>query len=106
MEAGILDRVDGSVDVEQCDVFARDRDDGALSHGELVEARGFHKFSHVAPLFPSLSELKLLGQEGTPRLLACIPAATQILSTSMISSMVAPSFRADWMCRRVPGAYM
>ena len=24
----------------------------------------------------------------------------------MISSIVAPSFRADWMCRRVPGAYM
>jgi hypothetical protein len=43
---------------------------------------------------------------GTPKLPACTPWMTQSFSTSMISSIVAPSFRAALMCRRVPGAYV
>jgi hypothetical protein len=43
---------------------------------------------------------------GTPRLQACTPWTTQSFSTSMISSIVAPSFNAALMWRRVPGAYM
>ena len=54
MEAGILRRVDGPLDIEQCYVLARYRDDCAFSRRKLVEARHLNKFSHVGtPLGPS-----------------------------------------------------
>ena len=64
-------------------------------------SENFHNGVSYFALFASSS-----ARMGTPRLQAWIPWATQILRTSMISSIVTPSFSAVWMCRRVPGAYM
>jgi hypothetical protein len=75
----------------------------------------------TAPLFPVcilftlrlpqtgsvLAPLKLLGQNGHEQdcMLARLARHTAF-NTSMISSMVAPTFKAFQRCRRVPGAYM